>query len=117
MDFHGNSNPQSPLLTQIILVKPLTHYHLGLAALTKNSVSAAEPVITLTDASDSKGAVLAHSTPLRSDANGWRDFPINFTTNANTQAITIALARQACTNNPCPAVGTLWLDSFLIEMR
>ena len=117
VDFHGNSNPQSPLLTQIILVKPLTHYHLGLAALTKDFVSAAEPVITLTDASDPKGAVLAQSTPLRSDANVWRDFTIDFTTNANTQAITIALARQHCTNNPCPAIGTVWLDSFLIDSR
>jgi len=117
VDFHGDSNPQSPLLTQIILVKPLTHYHLGLGALTKDFVSAAEPVITLTDASDPKSAVLAQSTPLRSDANVWRDFTIDFTTNANTQAITITLARQACTNNPCPAVGTLWLDTFLIESR
>ena len=117
VDFHGNSNPQSPLLTQIILVKPLTHYHLGLAALTKDFVSAADPVIMLTDASDTGNAVLAQSTPLRSDANVWRDFAIDFTTNANTQAITITLARQTCTNNPCPAIGTLWLDSFLIESR
>ena len=112
VDFHGDSNPQSPLLTQIILVKPLTHYHLGLAALTKDFVSAADPVITLTDASDPKNAVLAQSTPLRSDANVWRDFVIDFTTNANTRAITITLTRQTCTNNPCPAIGTVWLDSF-----
>ena len=115
VDFHGNSNPQSPLLTQIILVKPLTHYHLGLAALTKDFVSAADPVITLTDASDPKNAVLTQSTPLRSDANVWRDFVIDFTTNANTQAITITLARQPCTNNPCPAFGTVWLDSVSVK--
>jgi tetratricopeptide repeat protein len=117
IDFHGNSNPQSPLLTQIILVKPLTHYHLGLAALTKDFVSAAAPVITLTDASDPKNALLTQSTPLRSDANVWRDFTIDFTTSANTQAITITLARQACANNPCPAIGTLWLDSVSLEAR
>ena len=117
VDFHGDSNPQSPLLTQIILVKPLTHYHLSLATLTKDFVSAADPVITLTDASDPKGALLAQSTPLRSDANVWRDFTIDFTTNANTQAITITLTRQTCTNNPCPAVGTVWLDSVSIESR
>jgi tetratricopeptide (TPR) repeat protein len=117
VDFHGNSNPQSPLLTQIIIVKPLTHYHLGLAALTKDFVSAADPVITLTDASDPGNAVLAQSPPLRSDVNIWRDFAIDFTTSANTQGITITLARQPCTNNPCPAVGTLWLDSFQLEAR
>jgi tetratricopeptide (TPR) repeat protein len=115
VDFHGDSNPQSPLLTQIILVKPLTHYHLGLAALTKDFVSAADPVFTLTDTSDPKSAVLGQSPPLRSDANVWRDFVIDFTTNADTRAITIALTRQTCTNNPCPAIGTVWLDSFLIK--
>ena len=117
VDFHGNSNPQSPLLTQIILVKPQTHYRLELAALTKDFVSAADPAITLTDASDPKNPVLAQSAPLRSDANVWRDFAIDFTTNANTQAITITLARQSCTNNPCPAVGTVWLDSVSLESR
>jgi tetratricopeptide (TPR) repeat protein len=117
VDFHGNSNPQAPLLTQIILVKPLTHYHLGLAALSKDFVSAADPVITLTDASDPKQAVLAQSTSLRSDANVWRDFTIDFTTSANAQAITITLTRQTCANNPCPAIGTLWLDSVSIESR
>jgi len=117
VDFHGDSNPQSPLLTQIILVKPSTHYHLGLAALTKDFVSAADPVITLTDSSDPENAVLAKSTALRSDANVWRDFTTDFTTSANTQAITLTLTRQACTNNPCPAIGTLWLDSLSIESR
>jgi Tfp pilus assembly protein PilF len=117
IDFHGDSNPQSPLLTQMILVKPLTHYQFGLAALTKDFVSAADPVIILTDASDPKNPVLAQSPPLRSDANAWRDFVIDFATSANTQAITITLTRQTCTNNPCPAIGTLWLDSVSIESR
>jgi tetratricopeptide (TPR) repeat protein len=117
LDFRGNSNPSSPLLTQIILVKPLTHYHFGLAALSKDFVSAADPVITLIDASDPKNVVLAQSPPLRSDPNVWREFAIDFTTNAETQAITITLARQACANNPCPAFGTVWLDSVVLTAR
>ena len=116
IDFRGNSNPQSPLLTQIILVKPLTHYHFGLAALSKDFVSAADPVITLIDASDPRSVVLAQSPPLRSDPNVWREFAIDFTTNADTQAITITLARQACANNPCPAFGTVWLDSVTVQV-
>jgi tetratricopeptide (TPR) repeat protein len=115
IDFRGNSIPPSPLLTQIILVKPLTRYHFGLSALSKDFVSAADPVITLIDASDPKDAVLAQSPPLRSDPNVWREFAIDFTTSANTQAITITLARQACANDPCPAFGTVWLDSVSIK--
>jgi tetratricopeptide (TPR) repeat protein len=117
IDFRGNSNPQSPLLTQIILVKPLTHYHFGVAALSKDFVSAADPVITLIDASDPRSVVLAQSPPLRSEPNVWREFAIDFTTNADTQAITITLARQPCANNPCPAFGTVWLDSVVLTAR
>jgi hypothetical protein len=116
IDFRGNSNPQSPLITQIILVKPLTRYHFGLAALSKDFVSAADPVITLIDASDPKSVVLAQSPPLRSEPNVWREFAIDFTTSVGTQAITITLARQACASNPCPAFGTVWLDSVTVQV-
>ena len=117
LDFRGNSDAASPLVTQIILVKPQTRYHLGLFALSKEFVSAAGPVITLVDASDPKTAVLAQSPPLRSDPNVWREFAIDFTTNAGTQAIAITLAREACANNPCPAFGTVWLDSIVLTTR
>ena len=111
IDFRGNSSPSSPLLTQLILVQPLTHYHIGLFALSKDFLSAADPVITLIDASDPKSTMLAQSPPLRSDPNVWREFAIDFRTGAQTRAITINLTRQACANDPCPAFGTLWLDS------
>jgi hypothetical protein len=117
LDFHGNSDPKSSLVTQIILVQPRTRYHLGLTALSKDFVSAADPVITLVDASDPKDAVLAQSPPLRSDANVWREFAIDFTTNEGTRAITLTLGRQTCTSSPCPAFGTVWIDSVLLESR
>jgi hypothetical protein len=117
VDFHGNSNPSAPLFSQLMLVKPQTHYHLGLAALSKDFLSAADPIITLIDASDPNNVVLAQSPPLRSDPNVWREFAIDFTTNANTQAIIIRFARQACANDPCPAFGTVWLDSVSLESR
>lgn len=117
IDFRGNSNPTSALLTQVILVKPGTRYHLGGAALSKEFVSGADPVITLVDASDPKGTVLAQSPPLRSDPKVWREFAIDFTANAETRAISITVARQACANNPCPAFGTVWLDSVSLTTR
>src|SRR5439155_23510017 len=103
--------------TQIVLVKPSTRYRLGLFGLSKEYVSAAYAVITLVDASDPNHAVLAQSPPLRSDPNVWREFAIDFTTSVNTQAITLTLARQTCDNNPCPAFGTVWLDSFSLIAR
>ncbi len=115
IDFRGNSNPTSPLLTQLILVKPLTHYRVSVFALSKEFVSAGDPIITIADASDPKGTTLAQSPPLRSDPTVWREFAIDFTTNAETQAITLSMARQRCASDPCPAFGTLWLD--LVSIR
>jgi hypothetical protein len=117
LDFRGNSNPGEALLTQIVLVKPLTHYHLGIFALSKDFVSGGAPVITLIDSSDPKNSVLAQSPPLLSDPNVWREFAIDFTTSADTQAITLTLARQNCPNNPCPAFGTVWIDSLALAAR
>jgi hypothetical protein len=117
IDFHGNSSPTSPLLTQLVLVKPLTRYHVGIFALSKEFVSAADPVVTILDASDPTSTVLAQSPPLRSDPNVWRELVIDFTTNANTRAITISVARQTCANDPCPAFGTVWLDSVSIRTQ
>jgi len=61
--------------------------------------------------------VLAQSPPLLSDKNGWRSFTLDLTTNAATQAIVVSVARQNCANDPCPAFGSLWLDSFDIKAR
>jgi tetratricopeptide (TPR) repeat protein len=117
IDFRGNSSPTSPLLTQLVPVKPLTRYHVGIFALSKEFVSAADPVVTIFAASDQKSTVLAQSPPLHSDPNVWREFVIDFTTNANTRAITISVARQTCANDPCPAFGTIWLDSVSIRIQ
>jgi len=115
IDFHGNSSPTVPLLTQLVLVKPRTHYRLRLAAQTKELISAALPVITISDASDPKSASLAQSPPVRSEASGWREFALDLVTGPETQAIIISVLRQSCASDPCPAFGTLWLDSFSLE--
>ncbi|HVS82089.1 MAG TPA: tetratricopeptide repeat protein [Pyrinomonadaceae bacterium] len=117
IEFHGNSNPSQALLTQLILVKPQTKYHLSFAVMARDIVSAGLPVISVRDASDSAHALLGQSLPLRSDVTGWRDFSIDITTGAKTEAILLSVERQNCNADPCPAFGTLWLDSFLIEAR
>src|SRR5207244_414642 len=66
IDFRGNSNAASPILTQLVLVKPQTHYRLSFAALSKDFISAAAATVTITDASEQKTGVLAESLPLRS---------------------------------------------------
>jgi cytochrome c-type biogenesis protein CcmH/NrfG len=117
IDFRGNSIPSQPLLTQFILVKPQTKYHLSFAAMGRDIVSAGLPAITVKDASDSAHALLGQSLPLRSDVAGWREFSIDITTGAKTEAILLSVERQTCNADPCPAFGALWLDSFSIDAR
>ena len=117
IDFQGNSNPGSPLLTQLMLVKPSTRYHVSVFCLTKDFVSAGDPFISLVDASDPKGSVLAQLPLLHSDPTAWREVAIDFTTKAETQAIRLGVMRQNCTSDPCPAFGTLWLDSVSISIE
>jgi hypothetical protein len=61
--------------------------------------------------------VLGKSDPLRPEVNGWREIAIDFKTLEETQAIVISVERQNCHADPCPAFGTLWLDSFSLENR
>ena len=117
VEFRGNSNPAASLLTQLILVKPQTHYRISFAAQTRDFVSVAAPIVTVSDASDPKGPPLAQSPPLLPDKNGWRSFPLELITNTTTQAILVTVARQNCVNDPCPAFGSLWLDSFELTTR
>jgi len=115
IEFRGNSDPAAPLLTQLIMVKPQTHYRISFAASSKDFVSAASPLVTITDASDPKNLTLAQSPPLAPDKSGWRSFTLEVTTNAATRAIIVSVARQNCANDPCPAFGALWLDSFNMD--
>jgi Flp pilus assembly protein TadD len=115
IEFRGNSNPAAPLLTQLIMVKPQTRYRISFAASSKDFVSAASPIVTIIDVSDSKNPTLAQSPPLAPDKSGWRSFTLDLTTNATTRAIVISVARQNCANDPCPAFGALWLDSFNLD--
>lgn len=115
IEFRGNSDPAAPLLTQLIMVKPQTHYRISFATSSKDFVSAASPLVTITDASDPKNPTLAQSPPLAPDKSGWRSFTLDVTTNAATRAIIVSVARQNCANDPCPAFGALWLDSFNLD--
>src|SRR5258708_2668515 len=102
IEFHGNSTPSQPLLTQLILVKPLTHYRLGLAALTKDFVSAADPVITLTTSSNPKNAAPAKTTALPPDPTVGRDFTPNFTTTPTTKPTQLTPTTPPCPTHPVP---------------
>lgn len=115
IDFRGNSNPAVPVVTQLILVSPRTNYRLNFQTSSKEFVSPGRPVLVVNDASDEKDPLLAQSAAL-SEASGWRETTLDFTTGERTTTVRIGVVRQDC-GNPCGAYGTVWLDSFVIKTR
>ena len=115
IDFHGESEAASPLVSQFVLVSPYEHYHLSFAALSRSFVSAAAPVVMVIDASSSEGSVLGQSSNL-TDAAAWRAFAVDFTATEKTRAIQVILTRPGCPGTTCAAYGTVWLDVFKLDM-
>ncbi|MFN2512420.1 MAG: hypothetical protein ABR568_13510 [Pyrinomonadaceae bacterium] len=114
IEFLGESNPDTPLLSQVILVKPSTRYRVNFAARTQEIVTGGLPLVTVTDSTGSK-KFRAESPALAQGSTDWRIVSFNFQTEAETDAITLSLQRKNCTTSPCPIFGSLWLDSFSIE--
>lgn len=113
VDF-GGGNPPPALLSQLVIVKPSTRYRIQFAGRSREVVTGARPLVAVTDAGEN-GPELAHSAPLDKGTSSWRPFSIEFTTGAATNAVTVALNREACPSAPCPIFGSISLDSFSIE--
>jgi hypothetical protein len=89
IDFRGESNPSTPSVSQLVLVKPRTNYRLTFQVMAKDYLSTGVPVVTIFDASDQKGAALAESAGV-SGANAWREFSIEFATRDQTNAVLLS---------------------------
>lgn len=114
VEFSGDSNPDSPLLSQIILVKPGSRYRVNFAARTLEIVTGGPPLAIVSDLGGSRKR-LGESPALAQRSTDWQVVSFNFQTDSNTEAISLSIQRKNCTTSPCPIFGSLWLDSFSIE--
>jgi len=114
VEFGGNSNPDSPLISQIILVEPSTHYQVNFASRSQDVVSGGLPLLTASDAAGEQKR-LGQSSPLTKGNSDWKSFSFEFTTTPTTNAVVLVLQRENCTTSPCPIFGAISLDSFSIE--
>jgi Flp pilus assembly protein TadD len=114
IDYAGNFAPDTPAISQLVLIKPLTRYRLRFAARTDSLVTAALPIVAISTASGNK-IVLAQSESLSRGTNQWGDFAIEFTTLNDMRAIMISIQRHKCESSPCPIFGRAWFDSFELE--
>lgn len=115
LGWNGNAATGSPIISQLVLVEPNTHYQLRFAARTEKLVTAGLPQILVTDASSSDNPALANALTLPQGTSQWQDYFVEFTTASETNAVQISLRRGICSSNPCPIFGQVWLDDFSIR--
>ncbi|MCU1267771.1 MAG: hypothetical protein JWM21_4089 [Acidobacteria bacterium] len=113
IEFRGDSDPLAPLITQLVIATPNTHYHLKFVARTEEIVSGGLPLIAVTDAAGN--VPLGTTQPLPHPNSNWQNFDLDFQTGPATNAIQIGLRRESCSKSPCPIFGLLWLDSFSLQ--
>lgn len=111
--FDGNWSPNTPLLSQNLVVDPEKTYRISFAVKTKDLITGGPPLITARDAANNQ--LLAKSENLPTATSDWRTLSFEFTTLKTTQAAVIRLERNNCDSATCPIFGTLWLDQFQIE--
>ena len=113
VEFNGESDPAAPIIAQLVLVEPHTHYQLRFAVRTEEIVSGGLPGVVVIDAGNLQ--VLGQSGAFPQASNGWRDYTIEFEPGAGTEAVRISLQRDRCSRSPCPIFGRLWLDNFSLR--
>ena len=112
IQFNGNSNPSAALISQTVLVKPLSRYRINFAVRTQDVVTGSLPLISTSDAVS--GQLLGSSAAFPQATTPWQTLSFEFATLEKTSAVILSLQRNSCSSDPCPVFGSVWLDSFSI---
>jgi hypothetical protein len=115
IEFKGDSNPELPILTQLVVVEPGVRYKLSFVARTRKLVTGGPPLLVIKDATIKGTPRIASSMALPANSETWQSFDLEFVTGAITKAVLVSLQRTGCESSPCPIFGTVNLDSFAIE--
>jgi Flp pilus assembly protein TadD len=115
LDWSGDSNPSTAVISQLVLVQPDARYRISFAARSRDMLSIGMPAVTVTDASGDDGRVLQQSKDLPQGTSWWQDFTLEFVAPSTTRAVLIAIRRQSCATTPCAAIGYVWVDDFSMK--
>jgi Tfp pilus assembly protein PilF len=113
VEFNGDSDPATPIISQLVLVEPNSRYRLHFATRTENIVSGGLPRVVVVDAGNQE--ILGQTNAFPKAVNNWQYYSIDFNSKATTSAILISLQRERCSESPCPIFGRLWLDNFSLN--
>lgn len=115
--FQVRNQLESINVSQLVPVEPNTQYEFECYLKTNKLVSAATPVVIMTDAADD--SVLATSEPAPTGENDWQRVSLTLMSGPKTEALRLKIDRVKCdADNPvCPIYGTVWYDDFNLKAR
>lgn len=113
VSFLGYSEPNTVILSQLLLVEPRKHYEVKFNVLTQNLLTGGLPLIAVHGATGKK-EVLGQSVPIGFESSAWQSLKFDFRAH-DEDAVELRLQRKPCNSTPCPIFGSLWLDNFAIE--
>jgi tetratricopeptide (TPR) repeat protein len=115
VEFAGNSNPGTALVSQVVLVAPGRRYQLNFAGRSQDVVAGGLPLLVVSDAAATSKR-LGQSRSLEQGTTGWQHYSLEFTATATTTAVLLSLQREGCSTSPCPIFGSVSLDSFSLAL-
>jgi len=115
IDFSGDSNPGTELISQIVLVEPSRSYQINFGSRAQDVVTGGLPLVVVTDAQGERKR-LGQSAPL-GNASDWKVASFEFSTGPTTTAVVLSVLRENCSTSPCPIFGSVSLDSFSVAPR
>ena len=113
LDWSGESDPNAPVVSQLVPVEPHSRYRLSFAARTQDVVTGGAPVLSVLDGATAR--TLAQSAPLPQGTSGWQARDLEFVSGDAPAAVRVCMQRLACNRAPCPAFGRIWLDDVSLR--
>jgi tetratricopeptide (TPR) repeat protein len=107
IQFKGNLERGSKIISQLVPVRPNTTYRLSFAALSNELLSGALPVVKVAGGN----TPLAASSAIQATGGKWVVMNVDLRS-GEEDSVLIALERGNCQSNPCPIFGDLFLDEF-----
>jgi Tfp pilus assembly protein PilF len=113
VDFNGDSDPGTAIISQLVLIDPRAHYQLRFAARTEGLVSGSLPYVVVFDAVSNQ--ILGQTGAFPEPKTDWQNYIIDFQSSESASAVQLVLRRQPCSSSSCPVFGHLWLDNFSLQ--
>jgi Flp pilus assembly protein TadD len=122
--FDVGGNLAFTIASQTVLVKPSTSYTLTFWVRSEKLMSPSTPLVEVYDSAyDLVGGnrFRVATKPLLAGEREWIEWKkeeLEFTTNAQTEAVTVRIQRPPCPEYPCTIEGRVWFDEFkLVEKK